>query len=114
MGIIHHHAVVATVNIQENIVKVNDWIFSLPPEKCKRFCDAPAPMNGYHTFVLTPDGSKEGCAESDAGDQLRAEFISFLESFAYEDGSSNVSWIEVGFGEFGQTIDRGNNKNYYE
>lgn len=114
MGVIHHHTVIATVNIQENIDKVKAWIYGLPPGKRKRFCDAPAPVNGYHTFILVPDGSKEGWPESDAGDQFRAEFISFLDSFAYEDGSSNISWVEVAYGECGQAVDRGNNKNHYK
>jgi len=114
MGIIHHHTVIATVNIKENISKVQAWIASLPPEKRQRFCDRPAIVNGYHTFILVPDGSKEGWSESDEGDRFRFEFIKFLDSFVYADGSSNVSWVEVGFGEYGQAINRGNNKNRYE
>ena len=37
-----------------------------------------SPMNGYHSFFVAPDGSKEGWADSDNGDKGREDFKTFL------------------------------------
>jgi hypothetical protein len=54
-----------------------------------------AAINHCSTFLVCPDGSNEGWAESDAGDQNRAGFITWLDSQAYEDGSSPLAWVAV-------------------
>lgn len=58
-----------------------------------------AGMNGIRSFMVAPDGSKEGWGHSDAGDRARHEFVSWLESAAYDDGSSPLAWVEVQFGD---------------
>lgn len=58
-------------------------------------------INGYRSFLVAPDGSKEGWAESDQGDGERAKFIEWLESQRYEDGSSPYDWVEVRFANDG-------------
>jgi len=50
--------------------------------------------NGYSSFLVAPDGSKEGWEESDEGDCRRREFIDWLRTQVHEDGSSNLDWIE--------------------
>jgi hypothetical protein len=44
-------------------------------------------INDYVTFVFAADGSKEGWAHSNAGDEYRARFLDLFR-FAHEDGSS--------------------------
>ena len=58
-----------------------------------------SPVNGVETFLVAPDGSKEGWSESEQGDALRDWFIAHLEGLRYEDGSSPLSWVEVQYGD---------------
>jgi hypothetical protein len=56
-------------------------------------------MNGYQSFFIPPDGSKEGWTDSDVGDQRRASFILRLDELRYEDGSNVLNWVEVQYGD---------------
>ena len=58
-----------------------------------------APVNDYYTFLIPPDGSKEGWADSDYGNEARAEFITYLEKFRYEDRSHPFDWVEIQYGD---------------
>lgn len=113
MGVINHNAVIATTMIDDHASEIEDWIDDLPEEHRDSFAIVPSPTNGYVTVFLAPDGSKEGWGASDSGDKLRAAFIAQLEKYAYEDGSSSWAWVEIGYGEFGQVILRGNNESCY-
>jgi len=37
-----------------------------------------SPVNGYRSFYIAPDGSKEGWSDSDAGDVARDQLIAWL------------------------------------
>ena len=54
--------------------------------------------NGTKSFLVAWDGSKEGWAPSDEGDSARARFVEWLNSQAYDDGSSPLDWVEVQYG----------------
>ena len=58
-------------------------------------------MNGFISFAVFPDGSKEGRTDSDRGDANRAAFKTWLDEQAYEDGSTSYDWIwlEVQYGD---------------
>ena len=56
-------------------------------------------INGYTTFLIAPDGSKEGWDESNEGDKLRDLFVDYINSQAYEDGSSSLKYAELFYGE---------------
>jgi hypothetical protein len=60
---------------------------------------SPKATNGYRSFFVPPDGSKEGWPESDAGNARREEFKKILRSFYYEDKSTSVHWVEVQFAD---------------
>ena len=62
-----------------------------------------AVANGYASFAVLPDGSKEWWEESRKGDEARQAIIDWLERQAYEDGSNKFSWVEVSFGELAAT-----------
>lgn len=55
--------------------------------------------NRVESFFIAPDGSKEGWPESERGDRERAAFCDWLDSQAYEEGSSPYDWIEVQYGD---------------
>ena len=102
MGTIHHHAIVVTscdkVVIEEAHKKASDIL--------PYVSDLSKPStNGYQSFSVFPDGSKEYWSESDEGNEARAEFIRWLDSRAYDDGSNSIRYAHVSFGELGSTIE---------
>lgn len=114
MGVINHNAVIATTESHKNIDDLKDWITYLGNiEESMLFVFIDCVSNNICTVILAPDGEDEGTKYSDKGDDLRQKFIKYLGSEKYNDGSDIWSWIEVGYGEFGQKILRGNNKNRY-
>jgi hypothetical protein len=72
------------------------------PEPWRRLVIGPVitQLNGYWNYAFLPDGSYEGWAESDLGEQYRQQFIDLF-SFAYSDGSTphDVVVLEARFGE---------------
>lgn len=115
MGIVNHHAVIATTSSKHTYSDIVTWIANLEFEKSilgedfkKLFVyGGKGVVNYYYTIALLPDGSKEGWEDSHLGDKLRQLFINKLN----EDDSWR--WAEVSYGEFGQHV-KGNNKTYEE
>ena len=96
MGHMRHHAILVTTIYESKAKKAR--------KKAKRLGALVTPiqltkLNGIRTFVVLPDGSKEGWPESDAGDETRDQFIKWLESKAHDDGSSPYDWAEVRYGD---------------
>lgn len=58
-----------------------------------------APINAYRSFMVPPDGSNEGWAESDEGNEKRVAFVNWLDDARYEDGSTPLKWAEVAIGD---------------
>jgi hypothetical protein len=56
----------------------------------------PVATNGFQSFLIPPDGSKEGWDESDDGDKRRALFKTFLRE---THNASGLDWVEVQFGD---------------
>ena len=113
MGVMNHNAVLASTWSDEHANGVKEWIAGRSEVERDLFLFGGKKVNNEQTIVLVPDGSKEGWQESENGDALRQAFIERLEQDDYEDGSSPWSWVEVGYGEFGQKVLRGNNRNCY-
>jgi hypothetical protein len=121
MGIENHNAVLATTWDREYVEIIRAWVEGLKCEQLlpsfhdprRLFVFGPELINGYTTVVMLPDGSKEGWVESDYIDDLRDRFIERLEEDGYDDGSNPWDWIEVGYGEYGQKVLRGNCQNRY-
>lgn len=113
MGTVNHNAVIATTWSDEQLEKIQDWIALLPNDQHELFVVGNE-VSGYQTIVLVPDGCREGAAGSNEYDALRDRFIKQLSKVTYPDGSSPWAWVEVGFGEYGQKILRGNNRNCYD
>lgn len=95
MGFFLHHAVVVTSwkndlihRAQDEAIKTGNLVSDIVRSN----------NNGYLSFFVAPDGSKEGWPDSDKGDQARATFIEWLRRQRYEDGSSALEWSELVIG----------------
>jgi hypothetical protein len=102
MGWIVHNAIIVTTFSQGYIERAHtearrifNGIVTDPVE---------SGVNGYRSFLIPPDGSKEGWPASDEGDRRRAEFHSWVAAQAYEDGSSAYGVVEVAYGEVRQPV----------
>lgn len=96
MGRMRHHAIVVTSWSHERLAEV----FA----EAERLGCEPTPIsaeqtNGYRSFLVPPDGSKEGWDTSDAGDNNRAALINFIRERFYIDGGTYIDWAEVQFGD---------------
>lgn len=96
MGYMRHHALVIT-SWHEDLPKIH----ARAVELCAHLVSpiVRGSCNGYASFFIAPDGSKEGWDISDDGDDNRSTLISELEAMRYEDGSSPIDWVEVQFGD---------------
>jgi hypothetical protein len=97
MGYFRHHAIVVTSWNEAHIRRAHH-------EAEQRFQDTAAwvsplsetGVNGYHSFFVAPDGSKEWWPESDQGDKTRAAFLDWL-----RDDDGYYSYAEIQFGDEG-------------
>jgi hypothetical protein len=113
MGYMRHHAVVVTSWKDELIEAAHGKAIDLFDEyettfgsRDLRDCVSPIVGNGMtRSFVVAPDGSKEGWNLSDAGDTARRALIGWLDEQRYDDDSTSIDWVEVQFGDDdGETV----------
>ena len=95
MGYIKHHAIVVTSWDDKTIEKA--WW------KAHEFGCNPSKIvgpytNGYGSFLIPPDGSKEGWTGSYDGDAARHCFKNWLNTQGYDDDSTSLEWVEVSYG----------------
>lgn len=95
MGYIKHNAIVVT--------SWDDKLLMLAHEKATSISlavSAPvkSKINRYYSFIVAPDGSKEGWSDSKDGDVLRSTFRRWLREQCHDDGSSSLEWCEVAYG----------------
>lgn len=95
MGYMAHNAIIVTSEMEGPITSAHTQATALGLQ-----CSAiiKSHVNGIQTFLVAPDGSKEGWAESDLGDELRASFVSWLRRQTLSDGSSHLEWCEIRYG----------------
>lgn len=95
MGYIRHNAIIVTSWDDEKIELAHAMAKTLG----NVVTDIVGPTtNGYCTFTIVPDGSKEGWARSHEGDDARESFRVWLNKQRYEDGSTSLEWVEVAYG----------------
>jgi hypothetical protein len=101
MGYIRHHAIIVTswdTYISKAHAKATE-IFGKPKSDFHMGPIAAvtpvtdSTVNFYQSFMVAPDGSKEGWDHSDQGDLARAEFIQWLKD------DSCCAWAEVQYGD---------------
>lgn len=95
MGYVRHNAIVVT--------SYNDEIISDAHTEATQLGCLVSPVvkggvNSYHSFLIAPDGSKEGWLESHDGDLRCAEFKMWTRTVRHSDGSSPLEWVEVAYG----------------
>jgi hypothetical protein len=72
MGWIRHHAILITSWDKDKIEADRDLALDLRMAATEII---ESPINGYMSFFIAPDGSKEGWEDSDDGDEAREKFI---------------------------------------
>jgi hypothetical protein len=102
MGHIRHHAIIVTGTYGDHIEKAHAVAVGLEMSVTPIL---PATVNATRSFMVGPDGSKEGWDDSDAGDARREHFVAWLNSYRYRDGSAPLAWVEVQYGDDdGETV----------
>lgn len=102
MGYTRHHAIICTSWSLARIAHASEVAeeIGLPVTAIHA-----TPINSYSTFIVLPDGSKEGWTDSDDGDEMRERFIQYLrDKHTDEDGGHYIDWALVQYGD-----DYGNN-----
>lgn len=99
MGTIQHHAIIVTdsdygdhhslAEAHEIAKGIFPWVSEI----------SPVATNGYQSFFIPPDGSKEWWDESDAGNERREAFKAKLNEIKW-----GADWLEVSWGELGYTV----------
>lgn len=95
MGMIIHHAIVVTSWDKKLLRKAHDKaekVFVNVSNIVDAYC------NGYSSFFVAPDGSKEGWEDSLNGDARRQLFIRWIKSQAYDDGGNSLEYVEIEYG----------------
>lgn len=96
MGYMRHHAIIVT-SWDDTKLKLAH-IKALELFSTQVSIIVPSPINGYTSFFIAPDGSKEGWEDSNIGDRKRSEFIAYVENRDRYDFSS-LSYCEVYYGD---------------
>ena len=91
MGHVVHHAIVITSWDEAKVVAARDEAVRLG---CSTTLIVVSSVNGYHSFMVGPDGSKLGWAESDEGDTRRSAMIEWLRRRTQD----SIEWCEVRYG----------------
>jgi len=96
MGYIRHDAIIATSWNDKHIAAAR-----AKAEEIGLTCSeiVESPINGYKSFMIAPDGSKEGWGDSDKGIAMRAEWVAWMRSHDPEkEPCMWVDWAHVNFG----------------
>jgi hypothetical protein len=96
MGYMRHNSIIVSGCIYKYIKDAYEKAIEIFPEVSNLLH---SDVNGYRSFFIPPDGSKEGWYGSNLGDDKRHRFIEWLKGQNYEDGSSPFSWVEVQYGD---------------
>jgi len=95
MGYIRNHAIVVECSYGDHLERAHNIAQEIFPYVSPI---SPKTMNGSQSFLIPPDGGKEGWEQSSRGDEQRSKFKDWLKSEVYEDGSSALNWAELYFG----------------
>lgn len=95
MGYMRHHAIIVTGAIPEKLHAAHAAAQSIFPVVT---AIVDSETNGYGSFMVPPDGSKEGWEESDEGNTRRELFLDALSDLRYPDGYP-FEWVEIQYGD---------------
>lgn len=102
---IKHHAIIVTSNEKQQLEAVRKKAIELYDQ----FMEANKGrtlvgqitiglINNFYSFMITPDGSKEGYDVSEDGDLVRKKICDFIDSLKNTKGYNSVRFVEVSFG----------------
>lgn len=91
MGYMRHHAIIITGASRKNgIEELHALAVDIFGAQVSNITSSP--LNNYVSFLIAPDGSKEGWEDSDKGDEQRKCFIVSLQQ-------DNVTFVQVMYGD---------------
>ena len=94
MGYMQHHAIIVTSWDENHLSKA--WEKATQIFRTSQITPiAHSPVNDYSTFLIGPDGSKEGWDESAKGNDQRTAFIDWMAENA---SSTYLDWAEIQYG----------------
>lgn len=93
MGYMRHHAIVVSSSTKELVQEAKDKAEILFNGVTEVSNIIASKTNGYCHILIAPDGSKEGWGHSDAGNEVRKQFVEWLTGKKYENGT--LDWVEV-------------------
>ena len=100
MGYMRHHAIVVTGNGYDGATLNASHSKAVELFGARHVSELAAEVtNGYRSFAIFPDGSKEGWDTSDEYDALRRRWIEWARKTRHEDGSGSLDWVEVQYGD---------------
>jgi hypothetical protein len=94
MGYMRHHAVVVSSFRKEYAEEARQKAVELGMSVSELLGPV---VNGYHSFFVGTDGSKEGWNDSNDGDKKRDALAAYLDSM--RDNNRWAEWIEVQYGD---------------
>lgn len=93
MGYTRHDAIIVTGFDANEVREAHDYAVEIG---CLTSEIVKGAINGYESFFIAPDGSKEGWAESEKGDEQRKNFIAWLRENRGK--PFWLDWIAINFG----------------
>lgn len=96
MGYIKHDAIIVTSPFRRDLELSRGIAEELG---LRPTAIAESGSNYYASFLIPPDGSKEGWEESDAGDRARNEWKNWAKEARLRPGSAAIytSWVHVSY-----------------
>lgn len=95
MGYVKHHAIVVSSWDDRLLTRAHAKAVEL---RCSVTPIVKGAVNGEQSFLIAPDGSKEGWDHSTIGDAQRDAFVQWADDQRHDDGSTSLAWVEVAFG----------------
>ena len=92
MGYIRHEAIIVTAFDKEYTQKAKDFAKKLGLHTT----NIVETINGYSSFLIAPDGSKEGWEESDKHERARKEFCEWSDNQYRESVYLDYAYISFG------------------
>lgn len=103
MGYMRHHAILVTTWDEKRMAEAHEMAQSIFGGSAPVTEVVDGRVNGYKSFAILPDGSKEGWDESNKGDEAREDFLRYLqrEHSGDDEGSPwcYFDWVELQFGD---------------
>ncbi len=96
MGHIRHHAVVVT-SLDEGIEPFHAKAVEIFGGAVSAIVNSE--VNGYRSFLVAPDGSKEGWEVSADGERRRHEFIAYLTQRRRDHPWDALDWVLIQYGD---------------